>query len=132
MPCAQRKVALQTAAGILCMICPYVCASFAAGPSTSSEARRSYAKSAAVDASIPEEVFYEGSGSQAELLLSLLLAATILYIPLTIASIGKRAWIKYKFTNKRVIVENTSPLFARVVSNCIAQVFAERLFSTTL
>ena len=72
--------------------------------------------SAAVDTTVPEEVFYEGSGSQAELLLSLLLAATILYIPLTIASVGKRAWIKYRFTNKRAIIENTSPLFARVVS----------------
>jgi hypothetical protein len=64
-----------------------------------------------------ETVFYEGSGAGAELALSLLLAATLIYIPLTIASIGKKLWIKYTFTNKRVVITNSSPLFSRTVSN---------------
>lgn len=64
-----------------------------------------------------EAVFYEGSGAGAELALSLLLAATLIYIPLTIASIGKKLWIKYTFTNKRVVITNSSPLFSRTVSN---------------
>ena len=33
------------------------------------------------------QVFYEGSGSNAELAISLLLASTLLYIPLTLASV---------------------------------------------
>lgn len=36
-----------------------------------------------------EIVFYEGSGSNAELLISLLLGATLVYLPLTLASLGR-------------------------------------------
>jgi hypothetical protein len=43
-----------------------------------------------------QELFYEGSGSNAELILNLILAATLVYIPITIAIIGKRLWIKYR------------------------------------
>jgi hypothetical protein len=43
-----------------------------------------------------QELFYEGSGSNAELILSLILAATLVYIPITIAIVGKRLWIKYR------------------------------------
>jgi hypothetical protein len=31
------------------------------------------------------------------------------------ASIGRRLWVNYKFTDKRLIITNTSPLFARQV-----------------
>jgi hypothetical protein len=63
----------------------------------------------------PETVFYEGSGAPAELGLSLLLAATLVYIPLTMASIGRRLWINYKFTNKRLVVTTNSPIVKREV-----------------
>mmetsp|Transcript_14414 Transcript_14414/g.31177 ORF Transcript_14414/g.31177 Transcript_14414/m.31177 type:complete len:193 (-) Transcript_14414:700-1278(-) len=60
----------------------------------------------------PETVFFEGhGGSNVELAISLALAATLIYAPLTLQSVGRRAWLKYKFTNKRVIITNTSPLF---------------------
>lgn len=72
-----------------------------AAPSTSSDAA--------------ETVFYEGSGSNAELALSVLLGFTLIYAPLTIASLGRRAWFKYRFTNKRVTVTNSSPLFKNEV-----------------
>ena len=36
-----------------------------------------------------EVVFYEGSGSNAELLISLLLGTTLVYLPLTLASLGR-------------------------------------------
>lgn len=62
-----------------------------------------------------EEVFYEGRGAPAELIISLLLGATLLYLPLTAQSIGRRLWISYKFTNKRLIVSNTSPFFSKEV-----------------
>ncbi|KAF8067251.1 hypothetical protein HT031_002298 [Scenedesmus sp. PABB004] len=68
---------------------------------------------AAVNDAILEQVFYEGSASNAELLISLLLGATLVYLPITIAIIGKRLWFTYRFTNKRVTIINTSPLFAR-------------------
>lgn len=68
----------------------------------------------------PEEVFFEGNGgSNVELALSIVLSATLIYAPLTIASIGRRAWISYKFTNKRLIVSNTSPLFKNQVLTCM-------------
>lgn len=60
-------------------------------------------------------MFYEGSATNAEVLINLLLAFTLVYIPITIAVVGKRLWITYRFTNKRVQVINTSPLFARQV-----------------
>ena len=44
-----------------------------------------------------EEVFLEGhGGSSVELALSLALAATLIFAPLTIASIGRRFWLKYR------------------------------------
>ena len=108
-------------------------------------------------------VYYEGhGGSSVELALSLALTATLIFAPLTIASIGRRFWyvflvwegrrkacmhvcvcgggggthgrpagragcprlctcrnsccipesrLNYKFTNKRIVITNTSPLF---------------------
>lgn len=43
-----------------------------------------------------EVVFYEGSGSNIELVLSILLSATLIYAPLTLASVGRRLWITIK------------------------------------
>lgn len=40
---------------------------------------------AAINDSIPEQVFYEGSASVAELIISILLGFTLLYLPITIA-----------------------------------------------
>jgi hypothetical protein len=85
----------------------------AAAPASSSSSSRG---PAAFNDSIPEQLFYEGSASNAELLINLLLAFTLVYIPITIAVVGKRLWIKYRFTNKRVQIINSSPLFAKEVS----------------
>jgi hypothetical protein len=95
----------------------------------------------------PEEtVFWEGHGSTAELIFSTLMLATLIYAPLSFASIGRRLWIFFKyvcrprrqapcrqahkpshpaerpavplpfrFTNKRICVINTSPLFKRTL-----------------
>jgi len=79
----------------------------------------------ALDADAPEELYYEGSGSPAELALSLLLGFTLIYAPLTMASIGRRLWIKYRFTNKRLTVTNTSPFFKNEV--CVAHGFPSSL-----
>jgi len=42
----------------------------------------------------PESVFYESSGSPVELAISLMLGLTLIYAPLTLASIGRHLWIK--------------------------------------
>ena len=62
-----------------------------------------------------ETTFYEGSGSNIELAINILLGFTLLYLPLTMQAVGRRAWIKYKFTNKRVIVTTNSPALKREV-----------------
>lgn len=38
-----------------------------------------------------------------------------MYMPLTLASIGRHAWVKYKFTDKRIVVTTSSPVFKREV-----------------
>ncbi|KAG2440991.1 hypothetical protein HXX76_003844 [Chlamydomonas incerta] len=40
---------------------------------------------------------------------------TLIYAPLSMASIGRRLWITFKFTNKRLVITNTSPLFKRTI-----------------
>eukprot|EP00884_Botryococcus_braunii_P019739 jgi/Botrbrau1/6449/Bobra.0034s0024.1 len=69
-----------------------------------------------------EEVFLVNTGPTAELVISLLLAPTLIYLPLTIASVSRRLWISQKFTNKRIIVINTSPLFSKEIQVAYSQV----------
>ncbi|PNH11106.1 hypothetical protein TSOC_002090 [Tetrabaena socialis] len=64
---------------------------------------------------LPETIFYEGPGSNAELILSLLLIPTLVYAPLSITAIGRRVWVSFRFTNKRVEIINTSPLSKRTL-----------------
>jgi hypothetical protein len=71
----------------------------AAAPSSSSSSSSSSSTPttrgpAAANDAVPEQLFYEGSASNAELLINLLLAFTLVYIPITIAVVGKRLWIK--------------------------------------
>lgn len=47
--------------------------------------------------------------------MSLLLGLLVITLPLTLASIGRRLWIKYTFTNKRLIVTTNSPVLQREV-----------------
>ncbi|KAL4859558.1 hypothetical protein ACK3TF_000652 [Chlorella vulgaris] len=92
-----------------------------AEPDTSSGASTSSSSSTAGDLA-PETTFYEGSGSNAELLLSLVLGATLIYLPLTLASIGRRLWISYRFTDKRLIVTTNSPVLKREVQVKYSQI----------
>lgn len=69
-----------------------------------------------------EEVFYEGFGSNAELAISMLLGATLVYLPLSLASLGRRLWISYKFTNKRIVVITNSPVMKREVQIEISKI----------
>ncbi|KIZ04899.1 hypothetical protein MNEG_3056 [Monoraphidium neglectum] len=74
-----------------------------------------------------EVVFYEGSGSNIELVLSILLSATLIYAPLTLASVGRRLWITIKVTNKRIVVTNTSPAFKNQTQVAFSQIKEVRM-----
>jgi hypothetical protein len=50
------------------------------------------------------------------------MGATIVYLPLTIAAIGRYAWITIRFTNKRISIVNTSPLFKGVQELAYGQI----------
>lgn len=57
-----------------------------------------------------EEVYYEGPPAKGDLITNVVLGATLLWLPLTLASVGRYTWLKYKFTSKRIVSESTSPL----------------------
>lgn len=56
-----------------------------------------------------EEVFYEGSPSAGDLAINVALGITLIWLPLTAASIGRFAFVKYKVTDKRVTVTTKAP-----------------------
>lgn len=56
-----------------------------------------------------EEVFYEGSPSAGDLAINVALGATLIWLPLTAASIGRFAFVKYRVTDKRVSVTTKAP-----------------------
>lgn len=41
---------------------------------------------------------------------------------MTLASIGRRAWINVKVTNKRIVVSNTAPLFKQQTQVAFSQI----------
>merc|ERR1712032_1129020 len=51
-----------------------------------------------------------GRPSVGDLAVNVALGATLLWLPLSIASIGRFAWVNYKITDKRISVTNTSPV----------------------
>lgn len=57
-----------------------------------------------------ETVFYEGKPSAGDLAVNVALGATLLWLPLSFAAIGRFAWVNYKITDKRISVYNTSPI----------------------
>ena len=58
----------------------------------------------------PETVKYEGPPARGEVVANLAMSWTIVWIPLTIAAVGRAVWSSYKITDKRVSVLSTSPL----------------------
>merc|ERR1711924_341890 len=57
-----------------------------------------------------ETVYFEGKPSAGDLAVNVALGATLLWLPLTIAAVGRFAWVNYKITNRRISVSNTSPI----------------------
>merc|ERR1711924_308262 len=57
-----------------------------------------------------ETVYFEGKPSAGDLAVNVALGATLLWLPPTIAAVGRFAWVNYKITNRRISVSNTSPI----------------------
>lgn len=53
---------------------------------------------------IREDVYYDGGPHIGDLILNLLLALTIFFIPLTIGAIIRALWLRYRITNRRISV----------------------------
>jgi len=57
-----------------------------------------------------ETIYWEGPPHRGDLVSNIALSWTLIWIPLTIAAIGRAAWLKYKVTDKRVAIISTSPI----------------------
>jgi hypothetical protein len=53
---------------------------------------------------IREDVYYEGGPHIGDLIINLLLAFTIICIPLTVGAITRALWLRYRITNRRISV----------------------------
>jgi hypothetical protein len=53
---------------------------------------------------IKEEVFYEGGPHPGDLIINILLAFTVICIPLTVGAIVRALWLRYRITDRRISV----------------------------
>ncbi|MEM9273602.1 MAG: PH domain-containing protein [Cyanobacteria bacterium P01_F01_bin.143] len=53
---------------------------------------------------IKEDVFYEGGPHIGDLIFNILLAFTVICIPLTVGAIVRALWLRYRITSRRVSV----------------------------
>ena len=71
---------------------------------------------------IKEDVFYEGGPHVGDLIFNILLAFTVICIPLTVGAIVRALWLRYRITNRRISViggwmgrERTDIIYSEVV-----------------
>lgn len=53
---------------------------------------------------IKEEVFYEGGPHIGDLIINILLAFTVICLPLTVGAIVRALWLRYRITDRRISV----------------------------
>jgi hypothetical protein len=53
---------------------------------------------------VREDVIYDGGPHVGDLIINLLLALTIICLPLTVGSIVRALWLRYRITNRRISV----------------------------
>ena len=56
-----------------------------------------------------EKLHFEGGPHGGDLAINLALGATLLWLPLTAAAVGRAAFIKYRFTDRRISVTTDAP-----------------------
>ncbi len=71
---------------------------------------------------IKETVFYEGGPHRGDLIINILLALTIICLPLSIGAIVRAIWLRYRITDRRISVtggwrgrDRTDIIYAEVV-----------------
>lgn len=71
---------------------------------------------------IKEEVFYEGGPHIGDLIINLLLAFTVIFLPLTVGAIVRAIWLRYRITHRRISVtggwmgrDRTDIVYAEIV-----------------
>jgi len=53
---------------------------------------------------IREDLFYEGGPHKGDLIVNLLLAFTVVCLPLTVGAVIRALWLRYRITNRRISV----------------------------
>ncbi|AUC60468.1 hypothetical protein AA637_04465 [Cyanobacterium sp. HL-69] len=53
---------------------------------------------------IKEEVYYEGGPHVGDLIFNVLLAFTVICLPLTVGAIARAIWLRYRITDRRISV----------------------------
>ena len=61
----------------------------------------------------PEEIVYEGPPARGEVFANVAMSWTIVWVPLTIAAVGRALWVNYKITDKVCMVDHLSLPFSR-------------------
>lgn len=56
-----------------------------------------------------EQLWREFSPSSVDLAFNVVMAATLIWIPLTASAIGRCAFVKYRVTDKRIVVKTDAP-----------------------
>lgn len=56
-----------------------------------------------------EKLHFESAPHRGDLATNVVLGATLLWLPLTVASVGRAAFVKYRFTDRRVSVITNAP-----------------------
>ncbi len=71
---------------------------------------------------IREEVYYEGPPHIGDLIFNILLAFTVICIPLTVGAIVRALWLRYKITDRRISIsggwrgqERTDVIYAEII-----------------
>jgi hypothetical protein len=71
---------------------------------------------------IKEDVFYEGGPHVGDLIFNILLAFTVICIPLTVGAIVRALWLRYRITDRRISVtggwmgrERTDIIYSEIV-----------------
>ncbi len=71
---------------------------------------------------IKEEVYYEGGPHVGDLIFNILLAFTVICIPLTVGAIVRALWLRYRITDRRISViggwmgrERTDIIYSEIV-----------------
>ncbi len=56
-----------------------------------------------------ETLYYEGPPHRGDLAVNIALGTTLVWLPLTAAAVGRAAFVKYRFTDRRFSITTAAP-----------------------